>query len=112
MRWTEEEIALVRKHYLKLTDAQLGKKLGRSGEAVSKVRSKFKLSKKVAHPNQIAAGVKTERAYNTFSRRALFEVNKKLLRDWYHEHGERGYGDEPVNYGAIINTYSVREAMR
>jgi hypothetical protein len=93
--WTDEETQYLRDHYLTHNDEQIGKVLGRTKLSVTKTREKYKLYKKR----------KNDQPRNIVTPPTLFEVNKKLILDWHRLHGDKSYGDAPVDYHRILRDY-------
>jgi hypothetical protein len=99
--WSDEETQYLRDHYLTHNDEQIGKALGRTKLSVTKTREKYKLYKrrKNDQPRKIVSPTKVQPP------ETLFEVNKKLIIDWHRLHGDKSYGDAPVDYHRILRDY-------
>jgi hypothetical protein len=93
--WTEAETEYLRTHYLTVSDKDIAHHLNRTVLSVTKTREKYKLYKKR----------KNDQSRKLVTPPTLFEVNKKLILDWHRLHGDKSYGDAPVDYHRILRDY-------
>lgn len=104
--WTKEEIDYLVSNYEKLSDHELGEELQRSAGSIEKKREALRLFRKDRKPSAYVRYVpRTPSAKPLIVPTCPFEANRQLIIDWFRVHGERGYGEEPVNYRQILDYY-------
>lgn len=109
--WTDEETDYLAENFEKLSDAELGKQLGRSGGAIEKKREAMRLIRKDRKAQSYVRYVpRKPTAKPIVVPTCPFEANRQLIIDWFRIHGERGYGEEPVNYRQILDYYKSAAA--
>jgi hypothetical protein len=103
VRWTEEESKYVCENYKCMSDKKMAQYLKRTIDSVQLFRINRQLFKTKVNRMDLSPLDLPQQDPN--SPLVLFQINKKLIADWYRVHGEKSYGDAPVNFRRILTSY-------
>jgi hypothetical protein len=107
-RWSKEEADFVYQNYKAMSDTEMARHLGRKIDSIQLFRSTRKLYK--TKLNRLETNPLDHPQQNPNCPLVLFQINKQLIADWYREHGEKSYGDTPVNFRNILTSYQKAAA--